>query len=328
MPVAESPRVITVTLNPAVDVSLEVHQLAAGGKNRALVRTVQGGGGGINVTRCLARLGVPSVALHTAGRETGARLNRLLSEEGIAHVAVDIANETREAIVLDDTWSGRSYHVVPPGPRLSEAEEAAFVEALTTAAAGYSYLILTGSGTPGLREDFSAVLLRAAQAAGIRTVLDIADAQLRGALREKSFLIRLDRTEAGGLIGRPIETFDDARTANDVVLDTGATDHVITTAGELGAVYSDREHHYEISAPPLTTPARSDACAGDSLVAAVTARLVQGESCAQACAYGVAAAAATVMLPGTDVFDRAAVDRLAPGVDVRRIERLPDVARR
>ncbi|WP_067857227.1 1-phosphofructokinase family hexose kinase [Nocardia shimofusensis] len=327
MPVTEPPRVITVTLNPAVDVSLEVRRLAGGGKNRALVRTVQGGGGGINVSRCLARLGVPSVALHTAGQETGARLNRLLSEEGLAHIAVGIEDQTREAIVIDDTWSGRSYHVVPPGPRLSEAEESAFAEALAAAAAGCSYLVLTGSGTPGLREDFSAGLLRVAHAAGIRTVLDIAGAQLRGALQEKSFLIRLDRTEAGGLIGRAIETFDDARTANDAVLDTGATDHVITTAGELGAVYSDREHHYEISAPPLTTPARSDACAGDSLVAAVTAQLVQGESCARACAYGVAAAAATVMLPGTDVFDKAAVDRLAPEVDVRRIERLPHAAR-
>ncbi|WP_040800968.1 1-phosphofructokinase family hexose kinase [Nocardia higoensis] len=326
MPYAEQPRILTVTLNPAVDISLRVRQLVSGGKNRAEVGSVQGGGGGINVSRCLARLGVPSVALHTAGGEVGARLNRLLDEEGLAHVAVGIEGQTREAIVVDDEWSGHSYHVVPPGPRLSAAEESAVGSAIAEAMAEHSYLILTGSATPGLRADFSADVLHRAHAGGIRAVLDIAGAQLRAALREKSFLIRLDRKEAGGLIDRPIEVFDDARAANDVVLGMAATDHVITTAGPLGAVYSDRDHHYEISAPPLTAPARSDACAGDSLVAAVTARLSAGDSCARACAYGVAAAAATVMLPGTAVFDRAAIDRLATGVEVRRIERLSQPA--
>lgn len=321
MPSTEPPRILTVTLNPTVDISLEVPQLVSDGKNRAMVRAVQGGGGGINVSRCLARLGVPSVAVHTAGREVGARLNRLLTEEGLSHVAVDIEAETREAIVLDDRWSARSYHVVPQGPRLSETEESACAKAIVTTAARYRYLVLTGSATPGLRAGFSADIVRFAHAAGIRTVLDIAGAQLRAALSEKSFLLRLDRREAGALIGRAIEVFDDAGAANDAVLDSAATDHVITTAGPLGAVYSDREHHYEIGAPPLTAAVRSDACAGDSLVAALTSRLLAGDSCVRACAYGVAAAAATVMLPGTSVFDQAAIDRLAAGVQIRRTDR-------
>ncbi|MFF0533344.1 1-phosphofructokinase family hexose kinase [Nocardia amikacinitolerans] len=322
MPSVEQPRILTVTLNPTVDLSLDVQHLVSGGKNRAHLSSVQGGGGGINVARCLARLGVPAMALHTSGREVGHRLNRLLDEEGLPHLGIDIESETREAVVIGEAWSGHSYHVVPPGPRLSEAEESQCLEAIVAAARDYPYLVLTGSATPGLRDDFSADILRRAHADGIRTVLDIAGTQLRKALQERVFLIRLDRREAGALIGRAIETFPDARAANECVLDTGATDNVITTVGALGAVYSNRQTHHEVSAPPLPHPVCSDACAGDSLVAALTSRLVAGDSCLRACEYGVAAAAATVMLPGTRVFEHDTVDQLSDTVHTRRIQRL------
>ncbi|MEU2254965.1 1-phosphofructokinase family hexose kinase [Nocardia xishanensis] len=317
----EQPRILTVTLNPTVDLSLDVRQLVSGGKNRAQLSSVQGGGGGINVARCLARLGVPAMALHTSGREVGRRLNRLLDEEGLLHRSIDIDTETREAFVIGEEWSGHSYHVVPPGPRLSEADTVRCAEAIVSAARDFSYLVLTGSATPGLRDDFSADIVRSAHADGITTVLDIAGNQLRKALQEKAFLIRLDRREAGELIGRAIEDFPDARAANECVLEIGATDNVVTTVGALGAVYSDREFHHEISAPPLPNPARSDACAGDSLVAALTSRLAAGDSCVCACEYGVAAAAATVMLPGTRVFDRDIVDQLGTAVHTRQIRR-------
>ncbi|MGW9074818.1 hypothetical protein ACWGQT_35995, partial [Streptomyces yangpuensis] len=54
--------------------------------------------------------------------EVGLRLNRLLDEEGIDHLAVDIADDTREALVLFETGSRRSFHIVPPGPRLHPHE--------------------------------------------------------------------------------------------------------------------------------------------------------------------------------------------------------------
>ncbi|MGV9611698.1 1-phosphofructokinase family hexose kinase [Nocardia xishanensis] len=318
---AEQPRILTVTLNPTVDLSFDVQRLVSGGKNRAHLSSVQAGGGGINVARCLARLGVPAVSLHTSGLEVGHRLNRLLDEEGLLHRGIDIETDTREAVVIGEEWSGHSYHVVPPGPRLSEAEAARCLAAIVSAARDFPYLVLTGSATPGLRDDFSADIVRSAHADGITTVLDIAGNQLRKALQEKAFLIRLDRTEAGALIGRAIEDFADARAANQSVLDTGATDNVVTTVGALGAVYSNREFHHEISAPPLSDPVRSDACAGDSLVAALTSRLAVGDSCLRACEYGVAAAAATVMLPGTRVFERDIVDQLGTAVRTRQIRR-------
>ncbi|MEV6426393.1 PfkB family carbohydrate kinase [Nocardia sp. NPDC051463] len=314
--------ILTVTLNPTVDISLEVPRLISGGKNRARLCSVQGGGGGINVARCINRLGGSVTAVHTSGGEVGRRLDHLLDEEGMDHRRIEIGSDTREAIIVAEEWTGHSYHIVPPGPELTEIEEIRCVEEIVVAAQHCSYAVITGGATPGLRDDFCAEVAHHIRPYGTPIILDITGMQLRKILEEPVFLIRLDRREAADLIGRPIDAFNDARTANDCLLDLGATEYAVTTVGGLGAVCSDQNTHYEISAPPLPRPPRSDACAGDSLVAAVTYQLVQGSSCVHACEYGVAAAAATVMLPGSAVFERATVDALLPEVRTSPTSRL------
>ncbi|MEU7143905.1 PfkB family carbohydrate kinase [Nocardia sp. NPDC046473] len=315
------PPILTVTLNPTVDISLEVDRLNDEGKNRARVRSVQGGGGGINVARCIGRLGGSAFALHTYGREVGQRLNRLLDEEGLAHRGIEIGSDTREAVVVAETLAWHSYHLVPPGAELTAIERDRCAEEIIAAAQQGSYLVLTGSVPPGLPEDFCARIVRGIDPSSTRVVLDIAGAQLRAALSENSFAIRLDRREAAGLIGRPVECFEDAQAANDFLLDIGATGNAISTVGALGAVYSNAVFHHRLSAPSPRSPARSDACAGDSLVGAFTFQLAAGADCLHACEYGVAAAAATVMRPGTEVFAPATVDALLPAVRTHRVER-------
>lgn len=315
------PSILTVTLNPTVDISLEVDRLNDEGKNRATVRSVQGGGGGINVARCVGRLGGSALALHTFGREVGQRLNRLLDEEGLTHQGIEIGSDTREAVVVAETEVWHSYHLVPPGAELTAAEQDRCVDAIVAAAQHFPYLVLTGSVPPGLPDDFCARIVRCVDPSATRVVLDIAGAQLREVLNADSFAIRLDRREAAGLIGRPIECFADAQAANDLLLETGATGHTITTVAALGAVYSNPRFHHRISAPIPPSPARSDACAGDSLVGAFTYQLATGADCLYACEYGVAAAAATVLRPGTEVFDPATVEALHRAVRTRRIDR-------
>lgn len=314
-------RILTVTLNPTVDTCMEVPRLSSGGKNRAKPQSVQGGGGGINVARCLRRLGGSATAWHTSGREVGARLNRLLDAEGLDHRSTEIGSDTREAIIVAEHWTGHSYHIVPPGPVLTDDEEKLCMDAIVAAAHDVSYLIITGSVTHGLRDDFCAEIVRRTGTNGTKVILDIAAEQLPKALQEDIFMVRLDRHEAAELIGQPIEDFGDARAANDYLLANGAIHNALTTVGALGAVYSDRVAHYEISAPISPHPPRSDVCAGDSLVASVTFQLSRGHTCLHACEFGVAAAAATVRLPGTEVFEFSTVETLRSEVITRKIIR-------
>ncbi|MFE0583180.1 1-phosphofructokinase family hexose kinase [Streptomyces sp. NPDC058874] len=300
---AAGPPVVTLTMNPAVDLCWEVDHLEEIGKNRARVRSVAVGGGGINVARHVVRFGGRATAVHTAGGEVGLRLNRLLEEEGIDHVCVDIEDDTREALVLFDAASRRSYHVVPPGPRLHAREGQRGLEVLAQAAAGSPYVVASGSLPGGLSDDYYAAVARQVREAGSRLVLDTSGPALRAALTEGVFLFRCNRTEAAGLTGRAVNGFDDARALNEHLLESGAAEIAVTTLGELGALCSTHLGHTELHAPPLPGEPLSDAGAGDSMVAALTTELVAGADPVSACALGVATAAAAMLTPSTEPFD-------------------------
>ncbi|AXE24256.1 1-phosphofructokinase [Streptomyces globosus] len=300
---AAGPDVVTLTLNPTVDLCWEVDRLEYTGKNRARVRSVAAGGGGINVARHIARFGARATAVHTAGGEVGLRLTRLLDEEGMHHVAVGIAEDTREALVLFETVSRRSCHVVPPGPQLREGEGERCLEALGRFLGGRPYVVASGSLPGGLPDDYYAAVARLVREAGARLVLDTSGPALRAGLAEGVFLFRCNRTEAESLAGRPVDSFDDARALNGHLLATGAAEIAVTTLGALGAVCSTGKGHTELHAPPLPGEPLSDAGAGDSMVAALTAELAGGADPVGACTLGVATAAAAMLTPSTESFD-------------------------
>ncbi|QRX90271.1 hexose kinase [Streptomyces sp. A1-5] len=304
-------------MNPTVDMCWDVGHLADIGKNRARVRSVAGGGGGINVARAVVRLGGRATAVHTAGREVGRRLNRLLDEEGIDHIAVEIHGETREALVLFETESRRSHHIVPPGPRLDDHEGWRCLDVLEQAIGTSRYVVASGSLPGGLPDDFYAAVARRIRAAGARLVLDTSGPALRQGLSEGVFLLRCNRTEAADLIGRTVRSFDDARAVNERLLTTGAAEIAVTTIGDLGALCSTRHGHTELHAPSPPGKLLSDAGAGDSMVAALTTRLAAGDDPVSACALGVAVAAASVLTPGTEPFDREVAESLRRDVGIR-----------
>ncbi|NUS42691.1 MAG: 1-phosphofructokinase [Mycobacteriaceae bacterium] len=296
------PGIVTLTVNPTVDLTFEVPGLVCEGKSRAVQRNVQAGGGGINVARYVQRLGAAAIAVHTRGAETGEWLNRLLDTEGIRHIGVPVAEPTRVGVVVDDVGAGHSVHIVPPGPTLTEVEGGRCIETVYDALEPGGFLVITGSLPPGLPDDYFTDLIRQANDREVRVLHDICGEPLRKALGERAFLARLDRTAASGLIDRPVASFADAHAAARRVLDLGGADIAVATVGPLGTVCVTRDVAVRIPAPPLPRPARSVTCAGDSLVATITVRLAAGDDPVTACRHGVAAAAATVMLPGTGSF--------------------------
>lgn len=317
-------RVLTLTMNPTVDVSMSVAELLPENKSRAVVQSVVGGGGGLNVSRCLLRLGERSLALYTRGGYTGARLQALLDAEGFEHVAVWVAQETREAILLADRASGRTHHIVPDGPRLTDDEVTRCLADLGRLAVGREYVVLTGSLPPGVGQDFWVEAVRAVKRCGAKAILDVAGPALPAVVAEGAFLVRLDRTEGARVLGRPVVEFDDALAAAQVVLEAGPTEYAVATVGPRGTTVAhaqrpDKIQRSVIHPPPLPGPFVSDACGGDSLIAATTYRLLRRDDVVTALAYGVAAAAATVTHPGANIFTNEEVEALAPLVRVEQL---------
>ena len=117
-----APRIVTLTVNPALDVAMDVPGIQAGHKIRASHETYDPGGGGINVSRVVRALGGDTLAIFTAGGPTGRHLRQLLSQCGVRCHAVPVAGITRTSVTVHDRASGSEYRFVPDGPALTSEE--------------------------------------------------------------------------------------------------------------------------------------------------------------------------------------------------------------
>ena len=114
--------ILTLTFSPCIDKSFSIPELIPEKKLRTSIPKTEPGGGGINVARVLARLGVNATALYPSGGYTGKALDQLMAIEHIPVIAVAARNETRESIIALETSTNKQYRFTPPAPTLSENE--------------------------------------------------------------------------------------------------------------------------------------------------------------------------------------------------------------
>jgi 6-phosphofructokinase 2 len=300
-------RVVTVTLNPAVDMSTATEYVVADRKLRCDTRTFDPGGGGINVARVLRELGVPALAIWTRGGLPGQRLEALLDGTGIEHRAIPIEGDTRDHLMVVEGSSGRQFRFNLPGPILTAAELEACVATVADLDPVPPYLVLSGSLPKGAPEDFYARLARAAPA-GCKVVLDTSDAALARGIEAPLFLVKPNAGELARLAGIELEGEHHIRDVARALIRHGGVEVVITSLGPAGATATTIDEHWHVAAP--TVNLRSAVGAGDSMVGGIVAALARGRSLADAIRYGVAAGTAAVKTDGTQLCRRADVERL------------------
>jgi hypothetical protein len=152
---ALSAGIVTLTMNPAIDVSTGVDYVIPAEKLRRGPPTYEPGGGGINVARAVARLGGEALALFVAGGPAGLLLGSLLDAEGVHYQAMPIAAWTRENLNVLETVTTRQFRFLMPGPTLLECEWQAVLDTITMLVPRPKYLVASGSLPPGVPADFS-----------------------------------------------------------------------------------------------------------------------------------------------------------------------------
>lgn len=308
--------IVTVTLNPAVDVSTSVDQVVAERKLRCDAPVSEPGGGGINVARVVRELGADATALWTRGGTAGVRLEALLDELGLDHRPLPIAQETREHLIVYERSSGRQFRFGMPGPVLEEAELASCVAAVAALDPSPAFLVLSGSLPDAVPDDLYARLIRATPS-GCRVVLDTSDAALAEGVEAGPYLVKPNRRELGALTGAPVDDDDDVRTAARQLIDEHGVAVVVTSLGAGGVIASSAEGDWLAHAPPVRV--RSAVGAGDSMVAALVVALARGDGLEEAVRWGVATGTATVLTEGTQLCRLADVERLYRKVVVRTL---------
>jgi 6-phosphofructokinase 2 len=304
------PRIVTLTPNPTYDFAVEAPFVAANRKLRCVNPQRHPGGGGLNVARAAARLGAETHAIYTAGGLYGEALTRLLAEEGAPHEAIAVAGETRLAFHVTDKATGDEYRFNLPGAALSQSEADRILEAAGRALRPGDFLVGSGSLPPGATADFWARAARLARHSGARFVLDSVSG-LEPALAEGVFLLRQNEHEYAALAGGVRDWPEGVAAFAEGLVARGAAERVVISHGGDGSVMATRAGR--IFAAVHDVRVKSAVGAGDSFLAGLLVGLGAGWDDAAALRYGAAAAAATRMTPGTELFAREDVERLFTG---------------
>jgi 1-phosphofructokinase len=290
--------IITLTLNPSVDRTIEVDALRRGEVIRGAASHVEPGGKGVNVTRALLANGVASRAVLACGGEEGEHLVRLLRAEGVDPVCVWIAGHTRSNLTLAEP-DGTITKVNEPGPVLSAADlDAVLRDALAVAVgsgagATADWVVVCGSTPPGVSTSSIAQLYEHVVAAGVRLAVDTSGPALHVAAAAGAELVKPNRDELADVVGRELTTLGDVVDAARELRSWGAR-AVLASLGADGAVLVDDDGVIAGGAP-VDRP-RSAVGAGDALLAGFLAAGAKG---GDALTEALAWAAAAVSLPGS-----------------------------
>lgn len=309
--------IVTLTINPAIDVSASVEQVLPFHKLRCSAEKRHPGGGGINVARVLQRWSQDVTAIFPAGGTTGKLLKRLIEREGIKHVMIDVAPETREDITIFETRSGNQFRFVFPGAPLIKEELQACCDALALIAPRPVMVVASGSLPPGTPVDFYARVARASKNLGARFVVDTSGPALREALLEGVYLTKPNLRELSELAGRPLRQEVEWLEASRSLVAAGRAQVVALTLGDQGALAVMSEGAWRAHAPNV--PVVSTVGAGDSFLGAMIMRLAESADAAEALRYGVAAGSAALLAPGTDLAHPADTQRLLTEVTLERV---------
>ena len=301
------PHILTLTLNPTIDVAYEVDKVFHTHKMRTRNERHDPGGGGINVARVLARLGSDVRACYMAGGPTGLAFDNLVERHGLAHSRIAIAGDTRTSVNALELESGKEYRFVSPGPTVSESEWQLCLERL--AELPCDMLVISGSLPPGMPEDFYAQVQQQMARRGVPVVLDSSGAALRaGVACGGLLLIKPSRGELQTLAGTPLDSIAAVSAAAASIVARGLARHVAVTLGHEGAVLA--HDGGTMFLPAIPVEAKSAVGAGDSFVAAMVHALGNQWDITDAFRYGIAAGAAAVLTPGADLCHREDIDRL------------------
>jgi tagatose 6-phosphate kinase len=320
--------ILTVTPNPALDVTYAVPRLVPGEVHRVRSAITRAGGKGVNVARVLAALGVPNRVLGLSGGPNGARLVDELESAGLDVAMVDALPDVRRTVVVhgDDAIVTSLWEAGPP-PRDPRAAAQALLSSVTEGLVGSNAVTVSGSLPVGVDVGLPARLARACAEADVPAVLDLDGDALRAAADQGGAVLVPNEDELEALTGERVATVQDVAglvrpLVGPPVRGRPSALGVVVTLGPRGlvAVMPHGSVHARLPVAVVGNPtgAGDAACAAVArcLSAAGSAARIQVERLA---AEAVATAAAAVLCPVAGQIDVAAYQRWLPSVIVEQL---------
>lgn len=305
-------KILTLTLNPALDITVSLDHLRPGQVNRSQAQYSHAAGKGLNVAQVLADLGHSVTVGGFLGCDNLQPFEALIERRGFADCFVRVPGETRSNIKLVEA-DGRVTDINGQGPQVDEAAQAQLLHRLAQIAPGHDAVVVAGSLPRGISPQWLRALLEALKAQGLKVALDSSGEALRAGLQAMPWLVKPNTEELGEVLGLPVNTLAEQRDAAHQLLATGI-EHVVVSQGEQGVNWF--ASGLALHAQPPRVSIASTVGAGDSLVAGMVHGLLQGEPAADTLRRATAIAAQAVTQVGFGINDRDQLTRLQAGVQL------------
>ncbi|MBK5240816.1 1-phosphofructokinase [Clostridium sp.] len=288
--------IITVTLNPAVDKTVEVDNCTINSVNRVSSIKLDAGGKGINVSKVVKSLNGESIALGVLAGKTGEFIKDYLDTEKIKNDFVFVTGETRTNIKIVDKVKNTNTDINESGNNVSEDDIKIIKEKVFNLAKSDDILVLSGSVPQSVEKNIYELWIREASGLGVKTILDADGELLKNGIKSGPYLIKPNIHELEKLFDVKINGINET-----IRLCTGIFDYgvkvIAVSLGSEGALFMNREK--TIHARGIKVKVKSTVGAGDSMVAGLAFALDKGYSFERSVTLSVAAATAGVMTEGT-----------------------------
>lgn len=305
-------KILTLTLNPALDITVSLDSLRAGQVNRSQAQHSHAAGKGLNVAQVLADLGHSVTVGGFLGRDNLQPFEALIEWRGFADCFVRVAGETRSNIKLVEA-NGCVTDINGQGPEVDAASRSALMRKLLQIAPGHDAVVVAGSLPRGIDPQWFAELLGQLKAQGLKIALDSSGEALRAGLQAAPWLVKPNTDELAEVLGHSVTDRAEQQQAASQLLASGI-EHVVVSQGEHGVSWY--RAGAVLHAQPPQVRVASTVGAGDSLVAGMVHGLLQGEAPAQTLRCATAIAAQAVTQVGFGIRDSAQLEQLQAGVHI------------
>ncbi len=299
-------KIITLTVNPALDKSAKVDGLIPTQKLKCHSIQYHPGGGGINVSRLLKNLDTETTCITTSGGDTGKHLTDLLVKQHIETKVIPVKGWTRENLSIVDTQSGLQYRFGMPGKELGEMETDAIKKLLNEIVDPQDILVLSGSLTPKMPSDFYAQLIKSLADKNVKVVIDTSGEALKEALKEKVYLIKPNQRELAQLAEKEFMYTVEQETFATELIKSEKAQYVAVSLGARGAFLACDDGVFYKSTPSVKV--KSTIGAGDSMVAGLIYGILNEYPPEKMLKWGVACGVATTMSEGTTLGTKENID--------------------
>ncbi len=308
-------RVVTVTINPAIDQTVSIPNFAAGIVNRVQTSQMDPGGKGINVASFLADFGQPATVTGFLGADNDDIFRRLFLQKAIEDRCVRIAGSTRIGVKISDMAQHRTTDINFPGQTPGPADVAALFDILKELAATHDWFVLSGSIPAGVSAGIYGEMVRTL--AGKKVLLDTSGEGFRQAVAAGPWLIKPNVDELGEFVGERLATTEAIlQVARDLIRRYNIAS-VVVSMGKEGAIFVEGKE--TIWAVPPSVEVKSTVGAGDAMVAGTVAGKIRGLSLAECARLATAFSMTAISHIGSGLYSIEAVEAARERVTIREL---------